>query len=343
MSTPPTIMELSQNEKIKFNNSQSFDIKENKTTFKLKLSYNDKILFFEIEKSDQFPKDIFTKYLTFDELGKINKFFLQFDTLLEVVDSLKLIINNNNLSIIEEDKQIKLQITNPSNQKTFFIEIPQKEKDLKTEMDTIIPYIISLRDKVNSLEEKVNELMSIKVEYEKLKKEEIKKENRYFKNSNIIKLEEENIILNWFERKPIRFIKLLDSKIDGDSTSAFINKCANKCPTILFVKTTNGYRFGGYTTKLWTKSNYVKDDKSFLFSLDKKEKYNITNSQYATYYDSSYFYFGNAAIYINNNCTSNQYNYVDNGSFSTVPQNYGINGGEYNFTVSCYEIYQLEY
>ena len=354
MSTPPTIMELSQNEKIKFNNSQSFDIKENKTTFKLKLSYNDKILFFEIEKSDQFPKDIFTKYLTIDELGKIDRFFRQFDTLLEVVDSLKLIINNNNLSVIEEDKQIKLQITNPSNQKTFFIEIPQKEKDLKTEMDTIIPYIISLRDKVdnlekqlkektNALEEKINELMSIKVEYEKLKKEEIKKENRYFKNSNIIKLEEENIILNWFERKPIRFIKLLDSKIDGDSTSAFINKCANKCPTILFVKTTNGYRFGGYTTKLWTKSNYVNDDKCFVFSLDKKEKYNITNSQNATYYDDKSFFFGSATVRLYNNCTSNQNNYVDNGSFSTVPQNYGINGGEYNFTVSCYEIYQLEY
>jgi len=221
-------------------------------------------------------------------------------------------------------------------------------------MDTIIPYIISLREKVdnlekqlkektNALEEKINELMSIKVEYEKLKKEEIKKENRYFKNSNIIKLEEENIILNWFEKKPIRFIKLLDSKIDGDSTSAFINKCANKCPTILFVKTTNGYRFGGYTTKLWTKSNYVKDDKCFVFSLDKKEKYNITNSPYATNYDDNSFFFGSAAVRLYNNCTSNQNNYVGNSSFSTVPQNYGMNGGEQNFTVSCYEIYQLEY
>lgn len=175
-------------------------------------------------------------------------------------------VKNNNLSIIEEKKQIKLQIFNTYNQKTFFIEIPKKEKDLKTEIDTIIPYITSLKDKVGNLEkqlkektlaleEKINELMLIKVDNERLKKEEIKKENRYFKNSNIIKLEEENDILNFFEKKPVNFIKLLDSKNDGDSTSAFINKCANKFPIMLIVKTTNGYKFGGFTSKLWTKSN----------------------------------------------------------------------------------------
>ena len=319
MSTPPSVTQFSQIEKTTFNNSQSFDIKENNNSFKLKISYNDKTLFYEIEKNDQFPKDMYCKYLTLEDLGKINKFFFQFDSSFEVVQSFQTMIKNKNLTIKEENKQMKIQIINPFNQKTFFIDIPKKEKDLKTELDTIIPYIRTLGEKVdtlekqlkekyNALEEKINELMSIKVEYEKLKKLEIKNENRYFKNSNIIKLDEEKIILSWFEKKPVNFIKLLDSKINGDSTNTFISNCANKCPTIVFVKTTNGYRFGGFTSKLWSQGNYVNDSKCFLFSLDRKEKYNITNQENATYYNTSSFFFGSAALRLYNNCTSNQSN-----------------------------------
>ena len=139
-------------------------------------------------------------------------------------------------------------------------------------------------------------------------------------------------------------IQLLDSKKDGDSTSTFASKCAQKCPTIVIVKTIKGFRFGGFTSKLWANGNYTKDSKCFLFSLDKKEKYNITEENYATYLQGNdNFYFGSATLRLYNNCTSNQSNYVSDSSFSTVPQNYGINGGEQNFTVSSYEVYQIEY
>ena len=182
MLTPPSLLDTSQKNDIKFDNSQSFDIKSNDIFYKLKISFNDKLLFFEIEKKDEFPKNIYNLYLNFEELGKINKFFLQFDSSAEVIDSIKLIIKNNNLSIIEENKQMKIKIINPYNQKTFYIDVPLKEKDLKSELDSIIPYITSLRDKVNDLEskcktfeEKINELMSIKKEYEELKAKEKKK------------------------------------------------------------------------------------------------------------------------------------------------------------------------
>ena len=48
-------------------------------------------------------------------------------------------------------------------------------------------------------------------------------------------------------------------------------------------------------------------------------------------------FFGCASLRLYKNCTLNQSNYVSNDAFSTVPQNYGINGGERNFTVSSYE------
>ncbi len=69
-----------------------------------------------------------------------------------------------------------------------------------------------------------------------------------FGKSSIIKKDEEEMILGWMEKKPKKFELLLDSNIDGDTTSTFYNKCGKKCPTIVFVKTTDGYRFGGYTS-----------------------------------------------------------------------------------------------
>ena len=260
---------------------------------------------------------------------------------------------------MEENEKMKIQIINPSNKKPFDLIISLKEKDLKAEMNSIINYIVSLNNKIsdldkelkkginriNILEEKVNDLMSIKSQYEKLKKEEIKNENRFFPKSNIINIEDENIIINWFDKKPIKFLQLFDSKVDGDSIASFHSKCSNKSPIFLIIKTSNGYKFGGFTSKIIAvNANYTNDNKAFLFSLDKKEKYNISMPQYATFYSiNNFFQFGGCALRIYNNCMSNQNNYISNGGFETVPSNHGINFGEQYFRVSSFEVYQLEY
>ena len=330
---------------IKFNKSQTFEIKTEEKDFKLKVSYNETVFLFEVEKKAEFPKNEYANLMSFDDLTKNYRFFLQFETTEEVVNSLSIMVKNNNIKILEEDKKMKIEITNTNNQKTFGIDVPIKEKNIRMEVDGLTNYMSSLNERVTSLEKQVKELMSIKDEYEKLKQLEIKNKNRYFKDSSIVKLEDEDTIMTWFEKKPTKFNKLLDSKIDGDSTNAFENKCAKKCPTMVFVKTTNGYRFGGFTTVLWTHGSFGKDNKAFLFSLDRKEKYNITNENYANYLSSGCdFYFGGGAdLILYNNCTSNKSNYVTNASFTTIPANYAINGGECYFTVSSYEVYQIEY
>ena len=330
---------------IKFNKSQTFEIKTEEKDFKLKVSYNETVFLFEVEKKAEFPKNEYANLMSFDDLTKNYRFFLQFETTEEVVNSLSIMVKNNNIKILEEDKKMKIEITNTNNQRTFGIDVPIKEKNIRIEVDGLTNYMSSLNERVTSLEKQVKELMSIKDEYEKLKQLEIKNKNRYFKDSSIVKLEDEDTIMTWFEKKPSQFNKLLDSKIDGDSTNAFENKCAKKCPTMVFVKTTNGYRFGGFTTVLWNNQGYGKDNKAFLFSLDRKEKYNITNENNANYLNSgSFFQFGGGAdLRLYNNCTSNKSNYVSNYSFTTVPANYAINGGEQNFQVSSYEVYQIEY
>ena len=93
-----------------------------------------------------------------------------------------------------------------------------------------------------------------------------------------------------------------------------MNKCKGKCPTLAVIKTTNGYIFGGYTTQLWIEDQ-VKDQNAFVFSIDKKKKYNIKYPEYAIGFENNYFWiFGYSynTIVCHNNCTKTNDNYVDN-------------------------------
>ena len=201
-----------------------------------------------------------------------------------------------------------------------------------------------MENRINLLENKVNELYSIKEEYLKLKAKEIEGNNNFFLESSIIKKEDENIILSWFDKKPQRFKLLFDTKKDGDSINIFYKRCENITPTILFFKTTKGARFGGYTTSFWGNKGYSKDEKSFIFSLDKKEKYKVINKKCAILGRDEYFQFGACSFRIYNNWTSTSNNYVNNDkNYYDIPNNYGLSGGEKTFKLSSYEVYQLEF
>ena len=360
-----------KSEKIKLENSSSFEITINNQKYKLIISYNAQLICFEIEKLAQLPKTEYYLYLNMEQLSKINGFFRAFDSIPDIVASLKNnIIEKNNLSIFEEGNNMKIKIINPLSNNPFFIEIPSKEKNLRDEMKSISNYIINVKneliekikegnEKIKQLEEKVEELMKFKKDYEIIKKEEINQENRYFSNSNIVKFEDENMIINWFEKKPLKFWKLFDSKENGDSIQTFYNLCQYKPPLIIFIKTLNGYRFGGFTSvnlpnrSYSNKYCYGQDNKSFIFSIDKKEKYDIDNDknyyQYATYYyfdsgnnEDNRFQFGQGDIFIYDNFTMKSKNQVSGRTYKINNINQ-INGGERYFIVESFEAYQLEY
>ena len=159
MTSPPNALE----NKINFSSTETFNIQINEQKFKLKISYNETIMFFEIEEENDFQRKEFNLYQSLEELIKIDKYFRQFDNLNEVFNSIKILILNKNLTIIKEDKLMKIKINNPTLNKEFFINIPLKEKDLKSEIDSLIPYVISLNDKINNLEKTIKE---IKIEFE---------------------------------------------------------------------------------------------------------------------------------------------------------------------------------
>jgi len=61
-------------------------------------------------------------------------------------------------------------------------------------------------------------------------------------------------------------------------------------------------------------------------------------------YNNNYFAFGAkiSDFYIENNCTSSNSNYNSNTGIYETTEKYELNGEE-NFTVSSYEVYQIEY
>ena len=70
------------------------------------------------------PKNKYGKLLTLDDLTKIDRFFLQFGITEDIINSLDIMVQKNNLNISEEDQKLKIEIVNPSNKKTFGIDIP---------------------------------------------------------------------------------------------------------------------------------------------------------------------------------------------------------------------------
>ena len=173
------------------------------------------------------------------------------------------------------------------------------------------------------------------------KKKEEKEKMKMFGESQIINENEKKLLIEWLPYKPKNINLLVNSKIDGNTTKIIQNKCGGKKPTYVVIKTKKGYKLGGYTTKLW-EGGQIKDDNAFVFSLNNKKKYSILKPEYATCFNiNSWWGFGysyNAIVIYD----SNSGNYVGNGTYD-IKEQYELNGGEQNFDIESFEIYQVVY
>ncbi len=164
-------------------------------------------------------------------------------------------------------------------------------------------------NKFFSIYENLNEIYIDLLEYLSLKTPKIKKENNIIKiiielpskkvkeiiftlflkndNLNIINNLEseiirenisENILLkNWIDsKKKINSLLLYRMTKDGDSFKIFHKLCDNIKPNLILIKSKKGKKFGGFTFKNLESCNeeiWKKDNKCFLFSLDKKKRF----------------------------------------------------------------------
>jgi hypothetical protein len=78
--------------------------------------------------------------------------------------------------------------------------------------------------------------------------------------------------MNGVKNQINKWILLYKASRDGFKASKFHDKCNNKGPTVSIIRSTDGYIFGGYTSKSWnsysrTIAEFVKDANSFIFTL----------------------------------------------------------------------------
>ena len=333
ISEAPTI-------KTPLENSSTIEYEIDKET-KLKMKFNDKIISFEVTQFSLPQKD-YELSLTLEQLYKINKFFINFENTKDLVDWIIDSFKQKKSSIKFNDNKCIIQMTNPITNKAFELNLNSKEKDLNTRVNYLEDIIAEQNKKINSLEERMKKLEAIIPEYNELKKE--KEEKKLIFESDILNKENQEMLINWLPRKPNKITLLLNSDKDGDSTTTFMNKVKGKCPTLAVIKTTNGYCFGGYTTQMW-KNGEVKDNNAFVFSIDKKKKYNIKQPEHAIgFSENNFWLFGwnNNAIVTYDKCRTRNDNYVGNETYD-IKEQYELNGGERYFTVKSFEIFHVEY
>ena len=309
---------------------------------KIKISIKEETIYFNVTQISLIPRD-YKACFTVEQLCDINKFFLNFQDAKEIVDGILKALEQKNANIKFIDDKCIIQMINPITKLTFEINLNLEEKDTNSRVCNLENYISEQNKKMILMEERLKILEEKMAKYGQTKKEEEEK-NLLFTGSEILTNEAKDMLLNWLPRKPNKITLLMNSNRDGDSTKSFMNKCKGKCPTLAVIKTTNGYVFGGYTTQMW-KEGTVKDNNAFVFSINKKRKYNIKQPEYAIGFGKdSWWGFGYHynAIVVCENCTKKNDNFVYNKTYD-IPEQFELNGGEKYFTVKSFEIYHIEY
>jgi len=244
------------------------DMEVNSNKIKILLSYTQLRIKILIEQINSFPKNEFLLLKSLNEFKNINKYFQYFGSTEELTKTIKESIKDKSFQILINQNICELEIYNPILKSKFKLNIPIKEININEELSNIIPFIKELKLKIEKLE-KENAELTRKVDYLMQKDKEKEKENKYddfFKESNIIKLEDKKFILNCLPNKPNKTKLLYDSKIHGDKANIFHSKCDGEFPTIYIVKTKTGYIFGGYLSKPWKSQNeYFEDNDAFFF------------------------------------------------------------------------------
>ena len=331
--------------------------------FSLKINSDDKSynLQFSI-KSDKLDISIsndssialsFNASFTFDELVKLNRYFRQFDSVLEIYN---FIVNLEKIeeliSIKAENKFINLKISIPS---------PAKNKEnidiifvlpaVQIKESELIVKLCQEVEKINTLEKKINYIFMCIGKTE----EDFKGYEKFVSTlkhlltvyeSKIVTPEDFSTVQIGIKEKlnkNIKEVKLLyRASRDGDANQ-FHSKCDGIENTVTFVKSKNGRKFGGFANKAFNSSNaWISDPNCFVFSLLHKECYYYNNNGYMIFGSSSYGpYWGSwGDLYMASGCLNNTTSTTAQNSFDYKGKSNALSGST-NFQAEDYETYQL--
>ena len=136
---------------------------------------------------------------------------------------------------------------------------------------------------------------------------------------------------------------LYKATADSDKASVFHNKCDSAENTLVLVKSSNGKRFGGYTSCSWEGDSIEKkDENAFVFSLDKMKIYNIIPGESAI---GCYPKFGpvflGCQIRIYDRFFEKGGTTFEKGANYDTEEDYELSGGLKSFQVKDIEVYSV--
>ena len=316
---------------------------------KFKSEQEELIIF--VKEENVISSGYYQESFSLDNLQKLSKCFRIFDTIDETIDCLKEVIEAQKISIKKD-----LDVLN------FMVKLNKAGKGEEEVNLKLTKNSLSTGKIVESLIEQINEM---KKEI-KENKEEIKKINEkldiLFKekakadgiDSKIIKKNEElNLISDriknteLLKNKKIKYKLLYRGTRDGMNASSFHQKCNSIPQTVSIVQTTKGYKFGGYAEKTWENHNgiWIKDDKSFVFSIDHMKIYNHVQGTDAILHNNDFGPSFKLCIYLYQDFSNNENHTNDKNSanqyFSGFNSDYELNDGEQYFSLAEIEVFQV--
>ena len=144
--------------------------------------------------------------------------------------------------------------------------------------------------------------------------------------------------------KKITLDLLYKASIDGDKAESFHNKCDIANSSLVLIKTSDGKRFGGYTTCNW-KGNSIekKDEFAFVFSLDKMKIYDIIPGENAIGCYPKYGpVFLGCQIRVYDECFKNGGTTFEKGLNYNTEEDFELSGGKQKYNIKEVEVYSIE-
>ena len=158
--------------------------------------------------------------------------------------------------------------------------------------------IIELENKLSLKDEEIK-LLNDKLNEMKIKYNELEKRIEKIENKQIIQFESEIIRekneIDFIKRrlnpedKNISFDLIYKCDENNDTPLIFHEKCDGKKNVLVLIETTEGVRFGGFTSVGFNStSGNTLDSNAFIFSIDKRKIYNVKKNKEAIYCYSTY-------------------------------------------------------
>ena len=134
------------------------------------------------------------------------------------------------------------------------------------------------------------------------------------------------------------------AKVDGDKASTFHKKCDKAQKSLVLIKDNNGNRFGGFTMRDWG-GNCIqkKDDKAFIFSVDKKKIYGVLEDQVAVgcYPTFGPIFFGCQIRVYDKFFSKGGSTYLKGLNYETE-EDYELTNGNQAYGIKELEVYEVE-